>query len=83
MHPAVLQIEKIEYSHYSTDSAVLFETGSQRKLKLTTLRKRMIFQVIIMIYDHLRNIDLLKNSEGDSASIDVLIGNDFYYSFSL
>ena len=34
-----------------------------------------------MIYDHLRNIDLLKNSEGDSTSIDLFIGNDFYYSF--
>ena len=32
-------------------------------------------------YDHLRNIKLLKHSEGDSASIDLLIGNDFYYSF--
>ena len=32
-------------------------------------------------YDHLRNIKLLKYSEGDSTSIDLLIGNDFYYSF--
>ena len=32
-------------------------------------------------YDHLRNINLLKHTEGDSASIDLLIGNDFYYSF--
>ena len=32
-------------------------------------------------YDHLRNIKLLKHSEGDSTSIDLLIGNDFYYSF--
>ena len=31
--------------------------------------------------DHLRNIKLLKHSEGDSTSIDLLIGNDFYYSF--
>ena len=32
-------------------------------------------------YDHLRNIKLLKHTEGDSTSIDLLIGNDFYYSF--
>ena len=32
-------------------------------------------------YDHLRNIKLLKHSEGDSTSIDLLIGNDFFYSF--
>ena len=32
-------------------------------------------------YDHLRNIKLLKHSEGDSTSIDLLIENDFYYSF--
>ena len=32
-------------------------------------------------YDHLRNIKLLKHAEGDSTSIDLLIGNDFYYSF--
>ena len=32
-------------------------------------------------YDHLRNIKLLKHSEGDSTFIDLLIGNDFYYSF--
>ena len=32
-------------------------------------------------YDHLRNTKLLKPSEGDSTSIDLLIGNDFYYSF--
>ena len=31
-------------------------------------------------YDHLRNIKLLKHSEGDSTSIDLLIENDFYYS---
>ena len=29
----------------------------------------------------MRNIKLLKHSEGDSTSIDLLIGNDFYYSF--
>ena len=32
-------------------------------------------------YDHLRNIKLLKNSDRDSTSIDLLIGNDFHYSF--
>ena len=32
-------------------------------------------------YDHLRNINLLKHSDRDSTSIDLLIGNDFYYSF--
>ena len=32
-------------------------------------------------YDHLRNIKLLKHSEGDLTSIDLLIGNDFYYLF--
>ena len=32
-------------------------------------------------YDHLRNIKLLKCSEGNSTSIDLLIANDFYYSF--
>ena len=32
-----------------------------------------------MIYDHLRNINL--HSDGDSTSIDLFIGNDFYYSF--
>ena len=32
-------------------------------------------------YDHLRNIKLLKHAEGNSTSIDLLIGNDFYYSF--
>ena len=32
-------------------------------------------------YDHFRNIKLLKHSEGDSTSIDEMIGNDFYYSF--
>ena len=32
-------------------------------------------------YDHLRNIKLLKYSEGDSTSIDLLIRNDFCYSF--
>ena len=32
-------------------------------------------------YDHLWNIKLLKYSEGDSTSIDLLIGNDFYYLF--
>ena len=32
-------------------------------------------------YDHLRNIKLLTHSEGDSTSIDLFIGNDFYYSF--
>ena len=31
-------------------------------------------------YDHLRNIKLLKHSEGDSTSIDLLIENDFHYS---
>ena len=134
----VLRIENIENSNYCTDSAVLFDTGSQRsfvtesvmkKLKLSTLRKEtMIFQVlgqndnkikevdIVQIkikgnnglyifievvscgkiyspitnqkynfsknnYDHLRNIKLLKHSEGDSTSIDLLIENDFYYSF--
>ena len=29
-------------------------------------------------YDHLRNIKLLKHSEGDSTSIDLLIGNDLF-----
>ena len=29
----------------------------------------------------MRNIKLLKHSEGDSTSIDLLIGNDFHYSF--
>ena len=29
----------------------------------------------------MRNIKLLKHTEGDSTSIDLLIGNDFYYSF--
>ena len=29
----------------------------------------------------MRNIKLLKHSEGDSTSIDLLIGNAFYYSF--
>ena len=29
----------------------------------------------------MRNIKLLKYSEGDSTSIDLLIGNDFYYLF--
>ena len=29
----------------------------------------------------MRNIKLLKHSEGDSTSIDLLIGNDFFYSF--
>ena len=28
----------------------------------------------------MRNIKLLKHSEEDSAFIDLLIGNDFYYS---
>ena len=32
-------------------------------------------------YDHLRNINLLKHSEEDSTSIDLLTQNDFYYSF--
>ena len=32
-------------------------------------------------YDHLRNVKLLEYSEGDSTSIDLLIGNNFYYSF--
>ena len=32
-------------------------------------------------YDHLRNINLLKHSDGDSNSIDSIIGNDLYYSF--
>ena len=32
-------------------------------------------------YDHLWNIKLLKYSEGDSTSIDLLIRNDFCYSF--
>ena len=134
----VLRIENIENSNYCTDSAVLFDTVSQRsfvtesvmkKLKLPTLRKEtMIFHVlgqndnkvkevdIVQIrikgnnglyifievvscgkiyspitnqkynfsknnYDHLRNIKLLKHSEGDSTSIDLLIENDFYYSF--
>ena len=29
----------------------------------------------------MKNINLLKHSEGDSTSTDLLIGNDFYYSF--
>ena len=29
----------------------------------------------------MRNINLLKHSEGDSTSIDLLVGNYFYYSF--
>ena len=29
----------------------------------------------------MRDIKLLKHSEGDSTSIDLLIGNDFFYSF--
>ena len=32
-------------------------------------------------YDHFRNIKLLKHSGGESISIDLLIRNDFYYSF--
>ena len=32
-------------------------------------------------YDHLRNINLLKHSRGDSTSVYLLIGNDFYYLF--
>ena len=31
--------------------------------------------------DHLRNINLLNHSEGDSTSIDFLVGNDLYYLF--
>ena len=29
----------------------------------------------------MRKINLLKHSEGDSTSIDLLVGNYFYYSF--
>ena len=29
----------------------------------------------------MRNIKLIKPSEGDSTPLDLLIGNDFYYSF--
>ena len=32
--------------------------------------------------DHSRNINLLKHSDRDSTSIDLLIVNDFYYSFT-
>ena len=32
-------------------------------------------------YDHLRNIKLLKHSEGDSTSLDLLIGNDLLFVY--
>ena len=32
-------------------------------------------------YDHLRNIKLLKHSEGDSTSLDSLIGNDLLFVY--
>ena len=32
-------------------------------------------------YDHLRNIKLLKHSEADSTSLDLLIGNDLLFVY--
>ena len=31
-------------------------------------------------YDNSKKLRILKHLEGDSVSIDLLIGNDFYYS---
>ena len=58
---------------------IFIETFSCPKISSPITKKRYNFAK--NNYDHMRNIKLLKHSERDSTSIDLLIGNDFYYSF--
>ena len=83
LQSAVLRIENIENSIYCTDSAVLFDTGSQKsfviesfrkKLKLLTLRKEtMIFQVLGQNNDKVKEVDIVQNKVKGNNGLYIFI----------